>query len=230
MLTRSCMECRRGSRGDARSARPRLFLAWLCPIWAPHFTLEHWWHPLRPPYFQILDPLLEWHTPASRICWCHFPETLGLVSSATHCSWLPQWLKKLLADRLSQFPCHSCGMNCLLTLVRSLLLNPLKMNSKLICLGRAISADCMACFNEHAELLTYIIMVGVHQWLDRKCYDQPVWIQRPNNGVRRPRQIRGPKIRANVPPKGPCWRHRVCHLGAIVVAWAARGRLGVGRV
>ena len=24
------------------------------------------------------------------------------------------------------------------------------------------------------------------------------------NGVRRPRQIRGPKIRANVPPKGPC--------------------------
>ena len=50
------------------------------------------------------------------------------------------------------------------------------------------------------------------------------------NGVRRPRQIRGPKIRANVPPKGPCWRHRVCHLGAIVVAWAARGRLGVGRV
>ena len=51
-----------------------------------------------------------------------------------------------------------------------------------------------------------------------------------SNGVRRPRQIRGPKIRANVPPKGPCWRHRVCHLGAIVVAWAARGRLGVGRI
>ena len=50
------------------------------------------------------------------------------------------------------------------------------------------------------------------------------------NGVRRPRQIRGPKIRANVPPKGPCRRHRVCHLGAIVVAWAARGRLGVGRM
>ena len=45
-----------------------------------------------------------------------------------------------------------------------------------------------------------------------------------NNGVRRPREIRGPKIRANVSPKGPCWRHRVCHLGAIVVAWAARGR------
>ena len=34
------------------------------------------------------------------------------------------------------------------------------------------------------------------------------------NGVRRPRQIRRPKIRANVPPKRPCWRHRVCHLGA----------------
>ena len=51
-----------------------------------------------------------------------------------------------------------------------------------------------------------------------------------SNGVRRPRQIRGPKIQANVPPKGPCWRHRVCHLGAIVVAWAARWRLGVGRV
>ena len=50
------------------------------------------------------------------------------------------------------------------------------------------------------------------------------------NGVRRPRQIHGPKIRANVPPKGPCWRHRVCHLGAIVVAWAARWRLGVGRI
>ena len=50
------------------------------------------------------------------------------------------------------------------------------------------------------------------------------------NGVRRPRQIRGPKIRANVPPKGPCWRHRVCHLGAIVVAWAARWRLAVGRI
>ena len=50
------------------------------------------------------------------------------------------------------------------------------------------------------------------------------------NGVRCPCQIRGPKIRANVPPKGPCWRHRVCHLGAIVVAWAARGRLGVGRI
>ena len=50
------------------------------------------------------------------------------------------------------------------------------------------------------------------------------------NGVRRPRQIRGPKIRANVPPKRPCWRHRVCHLGAIVVAWAARWRLGVGRI
>ena len=33
-----------------------------------------------------------------------------------------------------------------------------------------------------------------------------------NNGVRRPRQIRGPKIRANVPPKGRRWRHRVCHL------------------
>ena len=30
----------------------------------------------------------------------------------------------------------------------------------------------------------------------------------PCNGVRRPRQIRGPKIRANVPPKGPCWRHK----------------------
>ena len=26
----------------------------------------------------------------------------------------------------------------------------------------------------------------------------------PMNGVRRPRQIRGPKIRANVPPKGRC--------------------------
>ena len=51
-----------------------------------------------------------------------------------------------------------------------------------------------------------------------------------SNGVRRPRQIRGPKIRANVPPKGPCWRHRVCHFGAIVVAWAARWRLGAGRV
>ena len=25
-----------------------------------------------------------------------------------------------------------------------------------------------------------------------------------DNGVRRPRQIRGPKIQANVPPKGPC--------------------------
>ena len=35
------------------------------------------------------------------------------------------------------------------------------------------------------------------------------------NGVRHPRQIRGPKIRASVPPKGLCWRHRVCHLGAI---------------
>ena len=30
--------------------------------------------------------------------------------------------------------------------------------------------------------------------------------------------------------KRPCWRHRVCHLGAIVVAWAARWRLGVGRI
>ena len=50
------------------------------------------------------------------------------------------------------------------------------------------------------------------------------------NGVRRQRQIRGPKIRANMPPKGPCWCHRVCHLGAIVVAWAARWRLGVGRI
>ena len=28
------------------------------------------------------------------------------------------------------------------------------------------------------------------------------------NGVRRPRQMRGPKIRANVPPEGPCWHHR----------------------
>ena len=50
------------------------------------------------------------------------------------------------------------------------------------------------------------------------------------NGVRRPRQIHGPKVWVNVPPKGPCWRHRVCHLGAIVVARAARGRLGVGRI
>ena len=50
------------------------------------------------------------------------------------------------------------------------------------------------------------------------------------NGVRRPRQIHGPKIRANVPPKGPCWRHRVCDLGAIVVAWAAHWCLGVGRI
>ena len=48
--------------------------------------------------------------------------------------------------------------------------------------------------------------------------------------LRRPHQIRGPKVRANVPPKGPCRRHRVCHLGAIVVAWAARWRLGVGRI
>ena len=40
----------------------------------------------------------------------------------------------------------------------------------------------------------------------------------------------GQKLRANVPPKGPCWRHRVCHLGAIVVAWAARWRRGVGRI
>ena len=37
---------------------PPPFLAWLCPIWAPHFTLEHRWHPLRPPHFQILDPPL----------------------------------------------------------------------------------------------------------------------------------------------------------------------------
>ena len=50
------------------------------------------------------------------------------------------------------------------------------------------------------------------------------------NGVRRPRQIRGPKIWANVPPKELCWRHRVCHLGAIVVTWAARWGLGVGRI
>ena len=48
--------------------------------------------------------------------------------------------------------------------------------------------------------------------------------------VRSAGQKYGPKIRANVPPKGPCWRHRVCHLGAIVVAWAARWRLGVGRI
>ena len=41
--------------------------------------------------------------------------------------------------------------------------------------------------------------------------------------------IRPLHVSHNVPPKGPCWRHRVCHLGAIVVAWAARGRLGVGR-
>ena len=47
------------------------------------------------------------------------------------------------------------------------------------------------------------------------------------NGLRRPRKIRGPKIRANVPPKGRCWRHRVCHLGAIVVAWAARWRVSL---
>ena len=25
----------------------------------------------------------------------------------------------------------------------------------------------------------------------------------------------GRKIRANVPPKGPCWRHRVCHLAMV---------------
>ena len=62
----------------------------------------------------------------------------------------------------------------------------------------------------------------------------PVWLGDYNykvyNGVRRPRQIRGPKIQANVPPKGPCWRHRVCYLGATVVAWAARWHLGVGRI
>ena len=40
----------------------------------------------------------------------------------------------------------------------------------------------------------------------------------------------GAKNTGHVPPKGPCWRHRVCHLGAIVVAWAARWRLGVGRI
>ena len=40
------------------------------------------------------------------------------------------------------------------------------------------------------------------------------------NGVRRPRQIRGPKIRANVPPKGPCWRHRV------LSPWCGCRRLG----
>ena len=28
---------------------PPLFLTWLCPVWAPHFTLEHRWHSLRPP-------------------------------------------------------------------------------------------------------------------------------------------------------------------------------------
>ena len=49
----------------------------------------------------------------------------------------------------------------------------------------------------------------------------------PFNGVRCPRQTCGPKIRANVPPKGLCWRHRVCHLGAIVVAWAACGFLAL---
>ena len=57
---------------------------------------------------------------------------------------------------------------------------------------------------------------------------RPSW--RSANGVRHPRQIRGPKIRANVPPKGPCWHHRVCHLGVIVIAGAARWRLGVGRI
>ena len=40
---------------------PPLLLAWLCPIWAPHSTLEHWWHLLRPPYFQILDPPLYFY-------------------------------------------------------------------------------------------------------------------------------------------------------------------------
>ena len=72
------------------------------------------------------------------------------------------------------------------------------------------------------------------QWrlaIGRWSLTKPYYSRCPfSNGVRRPRQIRGPKIRANVPPKGPCWRHRVRHLGAIVVAWAARWRLGVGRI
>ena len=49
--------------------------------------------------------------------------------------------------------------------------------------------------------------------------------QDATNGIRRPRQVRGPKVRANVPPKGPCWRHRVCHLGAIVVAGGGKSAL-----
>ena len=36
------------------------------------------------------------------------------------------------------------------------------------------------------------------------CAPLRSFLQELSNGVRRPRQIRGPKIRANVPPKGPC--------------------------
>ena len=46
--------------GGCKGRTPPLFLAWLCPVWAPHFMLEHRWHPLCPTYFQVLD--LPLHT------------------------------------------------------------------------------------------------------------------------------------------------------------------------
>ena len=86
----------------------------------------------------------------------------------------------------------------------------------------------LVCLNSFSAMMAAgLSALHAGSWVDTEMNSS---YNQGNNGVRRPRQIHGPKIRANVPPKGPCWRHRVCHLGAIVIAWAARWRLGVGRV
>ena len=86
------------------------------------------------------------HKSVARICWCHAQETLGSVSYMTHCSWIPQWPKKLLADRLFPSLRHSWGMDCLLTFVQP---HPLKfsnLHSKFTILDSDISADCVCRF------------------------------------------------------------------------------------
>ena len=99
------------------------------------------------------------------------------------------------------------------------------------CLGTYIAGSC---FFWCITLFSVQVPNKFHFWFLhlslKKHGQQPFFFPGLSNGVRHPRQIRRPKIRANVPPKGPCWRHRVCHLGAIVVARAARWHLGVGRI
>ena len=71
-----------------------------------------------------------------------------------------------------------------------------------------LACDRVPSLSHHGGAVSYCYKWKL-TWTERMGFAVRVWSA-------------GQKIRANVPPKGPCWRHRVCHLGAIVVALAAR--------